>query len=489
MKALVVLLFIVSVGIFAWFSRTCCDGDFRIERELSANAKTGLSRTDLSDVTVSVDRLDVVLKGTVEKGKRKQLVREVAGSLRGGRVIDLLNEVEPESPSLSSTVFFERKGSQVLLSGRVSNDTLKQRVAEIVYQMPVVRAVVNSIEVSERAWPLPDARLIASFGAVFMKESEQGFFEWSPEKFVMRGEVPSAAVKSRIEDQVEPLLHGRTLENHLTVRSAAAEGVSCVIAKEADGREEGYLRGNVGSAELRAQAVLAAREADPEVLWRDELSVAPERKGYSTAMFPKQISAFLAARAGQAGGFSQGPSGIAILGVSDRFEQARWKEILEKPRESGESEFAGGDIEVAMAEDVGTAQDAVSPTDQQEATKSQNESAVQLKAGLGQLAVYFGTNQETANLEELRKVAQAHRLLTEAGYEGKLVVAGYDDARRNAAYNKALSLRRAESIKAELVKMGLTSSLIEVESFGVAEGVKPDADVGNERCVEIHLRD
>jgi hypothetical protein len=194
MKAVVVLLFIAIVGIFAWVSRTCCDGDLRIERELLADLNTAeISQKYMSNLSTRVDHLDLVLSGNVEKGRKRQIVREISGRLRAGRVIDFLEEVEPVLPSLPSTVFFERKGSEVLLRGRVPNDVLKRRVSEIVYQMPVVRTVVNDLEVSERSCPVPDARLIASFGALFIKEAEQGFFEWSMEKFVMRGEVSSSA--------------------------------------------------------------------------------------------------------------------------------------------------------------------------------------------------------------------------------------------------------------------------------------------------------
>ena len=138
------------VAIFAWASRTCCDGDLRIERELSADlAAAGISEKDLSKVTVRVDHLDMVLTGSVEKGRRHQVVGKISDSLRAGRVIDFLEEVEPILPSLPSAVFFERRGSEVFLRGRLDNDVLKRRVAEMVYQIPVVRTVVNDLEVSD----------------------------------------------------------------------------------------------------------------------------------------------------------------------------------------------------------------------------------------------------------------------------------------------------------------------------------------------------
>ena len=468
MKAVVVLLFIAIVGIFAWVSRTCCDGDLRIERELLADLNTAeISQKYMSNLSTRVDHLDLVLSGNVEKGRKRQIVREISGRLRAGRVIDFLEEVEPVLPSLPSTVFFERKGSEVLLRGRVPNDVLKRRVSEIVYQMPVVRTVVNDLEVSERSCPVPDARLIASFGALFIKEAEQGFFEWSMEKFVMRGEVSSSAIKDRIEEQVELLLHGRTLENHLTISSTALEGVHCVVTKHGGKREEGFLRGSVGSAEIRAQAMLAARQAAPEVVWNDELGVVPELASYTSEAFPSRIRAFLSMREGEEGGFSEGPAGIVVLGISNPLIRAHLEGVLLSSLESVESARA----------------------DQQEEVGMEEEREAQLKASLARLSVYFGTNQEIANFEELRKVTQVHGLLTDADYEGVIVVAGYAESGRNAADNKSLSLRRAESIKRELVKLGVTANRIEVDSLDAANEVRPDQDSGSERGVEIHLRD
>ena len=127
--------------------------------------------------------------------------------------------------------------------------------------------------------------------------------------------------------------------------------------------------------------------------------------------------------------------------------------------------------------------------DQQEEVGMEEEREAQLKASLARLSVYFGTNQEIANFEELRKVTQVHGLLTDADYEGVIVVAGYAESGRNAADNKSLSLRRAESIKRELVKLGVTANRIEVDSLDAANEVRPDQDLGSERGVEIHLRD
>ena len=383
-------------------------------------------------------------------------------------MIDLLEEVDPEPPSLPSTVFFERKGREVLLKGRVANEVLRRQVAEIAYQIPTVRTVVNDLEVAERAFPVPDARLAASFGAIFIREAETGYFEWSTEKFVMRGAVPSASVRNRMEAQLKPLLHGRTLHNHLTVSSVTPEAGRMVVINGGNGREEGLLRGSVGSAELRAKAVLAARKLAPEIDWRDELSVAPDQVGSTSEGFANRIRAFLSARGGEERGFYEEPDGtIVILGVFDPEVHARMKRILQHVPVSANSESA-------MPHD---------------ATRLGKEQVAQLKAGLARLPIHFAKNQDTAVPDELRKVIQAYELLTAVGYQGGIVVAGYADAGTNSVYNKVLSLRRAEGIREEFVSLGVALDRIDVDSIGPVQGVKPDKELGSERRVEIRLRD
>jgi len=78
MKVVVVLLFIALVGVFAWISRTCWDGDLRIERELSADLGVAqISSRDMTNVAAQVDHLDVVLTGTVERGRRLPLIGQI----------------------------------------------------------------------------------------------------------------------------------------------------------------------------------------------------------------------------------------------------------------------------------------------------------------------------------------------------------------------------------------------------------------------------
>ena len=70
-------------------------------------------------------------------------------------------------------------------------------------------------------------------------------------------------------------------------------------------------------------------------------------------------------------------------------------------------------------------------------------------------------------------------------------VNGYTDTSGSAAYNKALSLRRAQTVAAELVKDGVAKTAIHIEGFGESNPLVPtgkDVREPQNRRVEIHLR-
>ena len=85
---------------------------------------------------------------------------------------------------------------------------------------------------------------------------------------------------------------------------------------------------------------------------------------------------------------------------------------------------------------------------------------------------------------KLKEVAEA---LDEGGYK-KIVVEGHTDSRGRESANQILSLRRAESVRAELVSNGIDSSKIEAIGKGESSPVAPnDSPEGraNNRRVEL----
>ena len=89
-------------------------------------------------------------------------------------------------------------------------------------------------------------------------------------------------------------------------------------------------------------------------------------------------------------------------------------------------------------------------------------------------------------IDILRSVADAAK--NQSG--SSIMLTGYADRAGSDAYNLALSGRRAESVKSELVSMGLSSGAIRTEAKGEADPLVPTADGVAEpqnRRVEIEL--
>ena len=77
-----------------------------------------------------------------------------------------------------------------------------------------------------------------------------------------------------------------------------------------------------------------------------------------------------------------------------------------------------------------------------------------------QFVVFFDFDRSNVSPEAMQVVAAAVMTAKDSGM-AKIVVTGHTDTVGSQRYNQALSVRRAESVKAELVRMGLNTSDIE----------------------------
>ncbi len=101
---------------------------------------------------------------------------------------------------------------------------------------------------------------------------------------------------------------------------------------------------------------------------------------------------------------------------------------------------------------------------------------------------FDSSDLKPANREILSRIAGV--LLASYGY--KVYVYGHTDDQGDAAYNQALSERRAQAVRAYLAAAGISGDIIEAEGFGMsnprAEGRSKEARQRNRR-VEIGIVD
>lgn len=98
--------------------------------------------------------------------------------------------------------------------------------------------------------------------------------------------------------------------------------------------------------------------------------------------------------------------------------------------------------------------------------KLQPEARVKLSETLKALPVYFGTNSEDIEARERTKIEKVAGVIQETGALVSLQVTGFADNVGNAEYNRALSLRRANAVVQELVKLGFPEESMTTDSVG-----------------------
>ncbi len=524
MKALVILLFLISVGSFALFSKSCCQHEQQMVRDLQADAHIVLkARKDFSDVTADVQHLDVILSGVVPAGMSASVVEQVQQALRAGRVISRLEEASPAkeidiaSAAQPSEVFFQRQGDQMILRGRVATQSIKDVIEDSASTLPKVRRVINGIEISDSVPSFDDPDGLAHFSRTFMKQTEEGLVQWTDNQLVLRGKVQSHAVKTMIEFEATPLAQHLSLVNELQViekTSTASANLHCLVKTTNHGTREGVLRGTLPSEELCQATIQAAIEATPELKWTSELQASPVSQAPSwTTNAPGFVTTFLNEARDQDRGFLLRSGSIHVLNIPESDQGTRIGIAAQELLGSEVQLIFDGDaapIESTVAQTVpetqapGETVTADSPLADLRAPEppalpyspasTPNVPLRTLAKQLKALPIYFDTNQEAPNAAQGKKIQQVAELLRAVPPDNRppLVVAGFAEHGSNADDNNALSLRRATHVKAKLVRLGMDASTISVRSIGsdhgtTSVGTKDDSAVNSEPRVEFQL--
>lgn len=107
---------------------------------------------------------------------------------------------------------------------------------------------------------------------------------------------------------------------------------------------------------------------------------------------------------------------------------------------------------------------------------SASNECVGAKADLRQLdkemrTVYFDFNKSTLNSKEKAKLDQLSKMIKDAKDVESLDLVGFADQIGDTGYNKRLSIRRAETVKAYLASKGLKTRKTRIEGMGESKPV------------------
>ena len=83
-----------------------------------------------------------------------------------------------------------------------------------------------------------------------------------------------------------------------------------------------------------------------------------------------------------------------------------------------------------------------------------------------QRTVYFDFNKSTLNAKEKKKLDEVSKMIVDSKEVESVDIVGYTDEIGKSSYNKKLSSRRAETVKAYLAAKGLKTRRVRVEGLG-----------------------
>jgi outer membrane protein OmpA-like peptidoglycan-associated protein len=103
--------------------------------------------------------------------------------------------------------------------------------------------------------------------------------------------------------------------------------------------------------------------------------------------------------------------------------------------------------------------------------------------------IFFGFNRSVLTPQAMETVRQAATAAQQQG-TAKIRVVGHTDRSGSLNYNKALSMRRADTVKKALVAEGVMGSAISIAGRGESQPLVPTADGAREaqnRRVQINF--
>lgn len=110
-----------------------------------------------------------------------------------------------------------------------------------------------------------------------------------------------------------------------------------------------------------------------------------------------------------------------------------------------------------------------------------------MEDGFKETAVYFKTGSFAVSQEEMPKVKETAQNIISTGTDSPLIVGGYADMTGDAEQNRVLSLKRANSVRDQLIKLGVSEDRMDVRHFGVDVSNVAKSDLWKSRRVELSL--
>lgn len=394
------------------------------------------------------------LSGVVDNDGLEATLRDLAGQVEADEVREAIEVARPVLQLRPSTLLLTRNRFGVSVSGSLAGEESRSRVLGALASLEKAPRVTDRLEISEAVGAGPWEEKADTL-LPFLLQSLRGeaTVEIGEEQIRLSGRVESDAVRQAVLDSFAPLQAGES-PYELLADVKVDEGPDAadlaelrLLAEYEDGLLK--LAGILPDPSFPAKLEKSLEAVIPDLLIKSELEQLPgasDSWGIDVAAFfveflPRVETATIRLEKGTL--HLEGKT----LALPDR-------RILENVAVNS---FPSG---ISVTNDLA----------HEEETFPQPELLPEARTRLAEdlkgFPVYFATNSEVVDEKGKVAVAAIAARLEEAGVAVDLVVTGFADNVGNAAYNRELSLRRADSVVKELVAKGISEDLMKTESRG-----------------------
>lgn len=418
----------------------------------------------------------LAVSGTVPNDGLKTSLLDLAGQVGATAVDDKILVKPPVTFTRVSELKITRNRFGVVLSGVFPTEEARQKLVALFREANPSLSVTDRLQIGESCGPATWQEALPSVvPALLASLTGEMTAEFSADQVRVSGMAPDDGSRKSLLDQLQPLAttggdRPVKLETEIHIEGEAAATVVELTAVYDSGLL--VLKGKLPKPEIVAAIESRLKDKLPEILVKNEVTAAPEGPNDDWA---SGLVEFFAEALGRvtAGTFTFKDGTLDLEGrtvaLPDRQLIQNLAVNLLPPRFKVQNRLLHADQPFPKP--------ALQP-----------EQRTKLAEALKPLPVYFEKNSEIIGEKERPKVSTMADAVKAAGAEVSLVITGFADNVGDADRNRELSLRRAEAVRAELIRLGLPEASLEVASKGEDVSGVSRSELWKSRRVEVTLK-
>jgi OOP family OmpA-OmpF porin len=424
-------------------------------------------------VEIALNEGDLLLAGTVPNEGLKSSLLELASGIGTVSLDDRIRVKPPATYTRVADLKITRNRFGVVLNGLYPSEATRAELLAVFRDVNPSMTVMDRIQIADHCAPaIWQASLRSLVPVLLAGLTGELTAEFTADQIRVSGVAPDEGSRRGLLDRLAPL-GGMGLKLDVEIHLEAEKAVTAV---ELTAVYEGGLlviKGKLPNTEIVAAIESRIRDRMPELLVKNEVSAAPESVGDEWAGGLVEFFAEALVRV-SSGVFTFRDGTLELEGRTVALPDRQWIQNLAvnllPPQFKIQNHLLHAD------------QPFPKPV-------LQPEQRTQLAEALKSLPVYFEKNSEVLEEKEKAKVNSiANAVKAVHGAEVSLVITGFADNKGDAERNQELSLRRAESVRTELIRLGLPEPSLEVASKGEDVSGISRSELWKSRRVEVTLK-